>query len=79
MKLLKQLMGRGCTVCGADGRPLLERHPLERISVKGEHDPRRQTASFERFEQPRAAMQSMQRRYAEEAKTAEKSRRACTS
>ena len=71
VKLLKQVLGWGCTVCDAGGTPLLERHPLERISVKGEHDPRRPTASFERFEKTRAAMQSMQQRYAEEAKTAE--------
>jgi len=47
-----------------DGTPLLERHPLERIGVKGEHDPRRPTTSFDRFEKTRAAMQAMQQRYA---------------
>jgi integrase len=70
MKLLKQVLGWGCTLCGPDATPLLERHPLERISVKGEHDPRRPTASFERFEKTRAAMRSMRQRYEEEAKTA---------
>ena len=40
VKLLEQVLGWGCTVASADGTPLLERHPLERIGVKGEHDPR---------------------------------------
>ena len=71
VKLLKQVLGWGCTVSGADGTPLLERHPLERVTVKGEHDPRRPTASFDRFEKTRAAMRAMQQRYADEAKTAE--------
>jgi integrase len=71
VKLLKQVLGWGCTVCGVDGTPLLERHPLERIGVKGEHDPRRPTTSFDRFEKTRAAMQAMQQRYADEVKTTE--------
>jgi len=70
VKLLKQVLGWGCTVCDIDGTPLLERHPLERIGVKGEHDPRRPTTSFDRFEKTRAAMQVMQQQYAEEMETA---------
>jgi integrase len=71
IKLLKQVLAWGCTVCTADGTPLLERHPLDRIGVKGEPDPRRPVASLERFEATRTAMRELQQQYAEEARTAE--------
>jgi hypothetical protein len=68
IKLLKQVLGWGCTVCTTHGTPLLDRHPLERVGVKGENDPRRPVASFDRFEATRSAMQEFQRRYAEESR-----------
>lgn len=71
LKLLKQVLYWACTVCRADGTPLLERNPLAGVSVKGEHDVRRPVASQERFEATRVAMQQRQQRYAEEARRTE--------
>lgn len=71
IKLLKQVLGWATTVGGPDGSPLLATNPLAGIQVKGEHDVRRPVATHERFEATRAAMQELQRRYAEEATLAQ--------
>lgn len=70
IKLLKQVLGWATTVSGADGSPILTANPLAGVQVKGEHDVKRPVATYDRFEATRAAMQKLQRRYAEEARAA---------
>jgi integrase len=63
------MLSWACTRTVAKGGRWLDQNPLQYVRMRGEHDVRRPVADLERFEATRVAMQALQRRYEEEARS----------
>jgi integrase len=70
IKSLKQALYWACTQSTADERRWLGQNPLRHVKMKGEADPKRPVADYDRFEKTIGAMRKLQSKYAGQAQSA---------